>query len=678
MRSWQADRRDVASAGGQPLQSSLLVLAILTLGVGLSGCKRPFYKRTADRDAYCIIGEKGSGRNWRIKPGFHVEPDPRSRFYDATCQVDPRLPAPDPQLYSYTLPPLSTPEPPERQLEDDAEEANAESNIDPTQVDDPGEHPTPPPPALDAAGESLELSGPDGISSRDRSSRTRVQSLAPPPDSVPQAKVRLASSTTESQGVVAAVGEFELDPVDTDVDVEESSDAPVQSEGEVEEVPAEPVPSEFGQTLDFRIPPVPIEAWEAIPASCLRRMLEFESIRDEYQGTFRQAVEESQLDPAQRVSLENILEIALINSRDFQTRKESLYRTALALTLQRFDYQLRFLRRGNGISTNYTHDRNAGIEVNTLGIPSGIGVTRSLYTAGELVARFANDVVLTFNGASGFSKSIGSEVLLDLTQPLLQRDVRFEPLTQAERDVVYAARDFVQFRKQLFRDLAVQYYGLLLSYRSIAINTQDYFSNLQGFNRSRALYQAERIPRFQVDQFEQNVLRSRGNLIDACNSLEGALDRLKLRIGLPPEMPLNVDLSELESLTRSDEATVIREQIRRTRNYVVQALEGTEVTVAIPQAAELARRMQNLSLVNASLGVSEESEVDELQVLIALLEAQDKRLEATKGEQVLALAKKNEFTPPAQIYLRQEAVTQAYLEAVQKEFELLGATASTV
>ncbi len=283
-----------------------------------------------------------------------------------------------------------------------------------------------------------------------------------------------------------------------------------------------------------------------------------------------------------------------------------------------------------------------------------MGINKSLYTAGELVARFANDVVLTFNGTSGYSSSVSSRLIFDLTQPLIQRDIRFESLTQAERDVVYAARDFVRFRKLLFRDLATRYYDLLLTYRRIAINTQDYLSNLDGFNRAVAVYAVGRIPSFQVDQFEQNVLRSRGNLITSCNSLERALDDLKLQIGLPVEMLLNVDLSELEELTLSDESTVIREQIRRKRLGVQQRLEDEQAPLnAIPLAQELANRMLNLMENRVKLGLAETSELRPLKILVALLQTQYKRIEVRENSAVLQQGPEGGASVlPAQILLR--------------------------
>ena len=141
--------------------------------------------------------------------------------------------------------------------------------------------------------------------------------------------------------------------------------------------------------------------------------------------------------------------------------------------------------------------------------------------------------MLTFNGPSGFTSSIGSELLFQVTQTVFQRDVIFESLTQAERDVVYAARDFARFRKEFFSDFARDYYSLLLTYRAIEIDSQDYFSNLREFLKGEATFLAGQLSLIQVDQFEQNALRSRSNLVGSCNSLEQALDGLKVQIGVP-------------------------------------------------------------------------------------------------------------------------------------------------
>ncbi|QDV24333.1 TolC family protein [Aureliella helgolandensis] len=565
--------------------SRFLIARFLFAGIGawavlggLVGCQRDSHFRAADRDAYGLIQQKAHAPTWQIGPDFDVQPDTRSRFFDPTNPVDPQLPMPAPQLYNYQLPPLQTP-----------------------------------------AAKTPQLDGAQapGIGSAEQSSSSSVGELTPPQPA--DAQVVGAAYTQESVVTLAAP------LMQSEPQALELPPPSVVGEPSVESLPAPPAESseEEGAT---RINPIPKESWEALPEACLRRMLEFETVRQEFERTYQTAVSASQLDSAERLTLANILEVSLVNNRDYQTRKETLYRVALRLSLRRFDYNLKFLPSGNGTDATYIHDRTGGIEVNRLATPTDIGISKSLYTAGDLVARFANDVVLTFNGSSGYSSSVGSSLLIDLAQPIMQRDVRFEPLTQAERDVVYAARDFVRYRKQMFRDLAVQYYNLLLTYRSIAINTQDYFSNLRGFNRTAALEQVGSLPRFQVDQFEQNALRSRGNLISSCNNLEGALDRLKLRIGLPTEMPVNLDLSELEELTQRDESTVIQEQIRRKVDYVYQQQQREGAESALTAAAEVARRTLNLANLQVQMGSADESVVQELEMLVTRLDVEGLRI----------------------------------------------------
>lgn len=599
------------------------------------GCHRAYYRRVADRDTHSIVSEKGRAGSWQLLPGFSIEPDRRSRFYDSTCPTDPQLPVLAPRIYGFTLPWLAT-KPADR---------------------------------LELKSQANGTSDPNTISAQPSAPHDRNSETQPPADSttpsttllIPPTNLTLlheASSTPLSHVAQASV----VEPAPA---LQQSAKTDV-----AEGLPAPQPEDESSDELSVRIAPIPTSAWDSLPASCLRRMLEFTPVREEYYRSFRKDVVESQLDPAPRLTLENILELTLINSREYQTRKETLYRVALRLTLQRFDYQLKFFSRGNGSALDYSHNRSGGITVNTLGIPTGLGIEKSLYTAGDFAARFANDVVLTFNGSNGFNSSVSSQLLFDLSQPLIQRDVRFEALTQAERDVVYAARDFVRFRKILFRDLSSQYYNLLLSYRSIAINSQDYFSNLRGFNRAEAEFQAGKVPRFQVDQFEQNALRSSSNIVNSCNNLEGALDQLKFRIGIPTETPINVDLSELERLTLRDEATVASELVRRSMRFVStqrQQQEGQSGEVLSP-TAELARRLITLNLKRNQLSADERSGQEEsrrLESLLAQINAEESRYIVHLNRTELERAISDKPEKPVQILLRRNELIESLVQLLR-------------
>ena len=63
--------------------------------VAFSGCTREHYLRQADREAYCLVAEKSSDPRWAA-PGFSINLDPRSRYYDPCDLVRPPMPKDDP------------------------------------------------------------------------------------------------------------------------------------------------------------------------------------------------------------------------------------------------------------------------------------------------------------------------------------------------------------------------------------------------------------------------------------------------------------------------------------------------------------------------------------------------------------------------------------------------------
>lgn len=562
-----------------------LVLLALLVQVAATGCSRTRYRQAADRDAYCIVQEKSNYLSEDVPDNFTVRPDQRSRFYDATNPDCPQLPVPRPVLRGYDLP----------QLASDTTYVDAQFTQPPVQS-------TPQPqPSAQATGSST---GPTPPTPENQAPSTPPEQVPPPtpqppkesservPNAAADPSIELSSATVPSGGyssrnesVITAAFAPPPQPVATVAsDSQETNSAPASKEPET--------PSALVNKVT-----IPPRAWEVLPQSCIDRMLEFQTLRDEYALSFKDVPQNTNALDKRPLTLANLMELANINSREYQLRKEVLFRAALALTRQRYQFELNPIPFGNGTSANYNHLRNGGIEQNTLSIPTGAGVQRTLATGGQFLATFANSVVLTFNGPSGFATDIGSEMVFDFQQTLLQRDVRFEQLTQTERDVIYAARDYLRFRKQLFRDISGLYYNLLVSYRGIEINAQDYFTNLRGFLQSQAEYRtAEKIPRFQVDQFEQNVLRTRGNLVNNCFNLESALDQFKFRLGLPTEMLIHIDLSELESISLKDELSVARQMINRARAELITARSATtmDVTTLANVAEVLAERMANI------------------------------------------------------------------------------------
>lgn len=534
------------------MAASLRVCLLVALVV-LAGCSRRHYRQRADVDAYSAIHEKAGHTPWEVPYDFDVVATPGSRLYDPTPLDDPLLPHPSPQLYAYDLPQLPERDPARFQQRLRTNNPGAEyGSVPPVQV----------------ASHAAKFS-------------RLPQVTRPISEPGPSGELQPVAyfDRTEPEGAAANPPNLEL---------------PVPDQNS-------PLESEDGQLVPK---PVPASTWEDIPKSCQVRMFEFESIREEFQRTYGHLPSDSQRDIAQALALEDIVELALLNSREYQAQKETLYRAALRLSLQRFDYDLKFSTSGNRIATDYTHSRDGGITVNRLRTPSSYQVDKMLATGGTVLLRFANNLVLTFNGASGFATDIGSDIVLDIEQTLLQIDVQFEPLTQAERDVVYAARDFARFRKTLYTTLTSQYYTLIRSYRQVEIDSQNYLTLSRAFRQAEVEYRTHQVPLFQVDQVEQNMLRGRSRLIGTCNSLEQSLDNLKIRIGLPTETPFNINLTELEQLTRHDELAVRRELVRRVQRRLLdeRKVAEPERIVLLSSAVDLVDRMLGAFDVLRQLG----------------------------------------------------------------------------
>ncbi|MCP4195196.1 MAG: hypothetical protein GY768_31735 [Planctomycetaceae bacterium] len=593
------------------MQLRWLIVISLLVLMIVSGCTRRQYRLRADADATALLDEKSVGTPWQLPADYSVYPASGSRLADPTNPDRPVLPPPGPVLYQSR----------------------------PISADDPVS-----PDAL-GPGDIPRLLG--------RKVQT-TQSLA--------ALKRLPKTEEWSPSVVEEVR--------------------LVSAAELLQ-PPEPLPLTVVDEVELEqqqeaadVQPVPAEYWDALPTNCLRRMNEFKSVRSEYSQEYGSPPERSRQGP--KLSLSRIVDLGRQNSRAYQTEKETLYVAALGVSLDRYDYYLKFSRAGNGSDVDYQHTRTNGDNRSRLFIPSAFQVDRMLATGGTILARFANDVLLTFNGPDGFTSDIASELLFDFTQEILQRDVLLEPLIQSERQLVYAARDFTRYRKQFFLELARQYYEILRTYREIEIASQNYFSLVRTVEQAQAEIRAEvqKAPnQVAVDQYEQEMLSGRRDLINACNGLELKLDALKLVIGLPTEAEINVDLAELDRLTLLDEMEVAAERVRRWRRRVEAQRAQPLINrgdLLNPSYFLLERLIQWMRLRQQGNEISQvPPELPQLlldiNVDIALVEVERAEFELSRAEDP------GVPQPTILLYQRTSDVIQARLELAQRQLTRLRA-----
>ena len=237
------------------------------------------------------------------------------------------------------------------------------------------------------------------------------------------------------------------------------------------------------------------------------------------------------------------LMVAAENSRAYQSEKESLYLKALDLTLAR--YQFRVQMSGT-VGAALSSDPQNGDDASLDGGPTfrrvlGTGAA----IVGSLVFSFVRDI------STGDMFRLRSSFNLEVTQPLLAgfgERIAMEPLTQAERDVVYEVRSFERFRRTFAVNVASSYFAILQQADQVSNERVNMENLIVLRERNEALALAGRLSDIQVDQARQDELRSRNRIIQAEERLASLLDDFKLFLGLPVLAKIELDSSELGDL----------------------------------------------------------------------------------------------------------------------------------
>jgi hypothetical protein len=320
------------------------------------------------------------------------------------------------------------------------------------------------------------------------------------------------------------------------------------------------------------------------------------------------------------INLEQCSELGILNSREFQDQRENLYLVALPVTLERYAFAAQFFgveeafrewagrQTPTGKRNNWTFNTTAGF-------------AKLFSTGAILLFSVANQTVFNLSGIGGKETISTSTLTLDLFQPLLRgggRAVTLEPLTQAERNLLYQIRIFARFRKEFFVAIAgggggsitggafvptgviannpvspttglgasglfpglalpigpttinglnvspgqsgrlnlstaipptiTGYLGTLLQFAQINID-KDNINRLVYFLRLfEATKEGGEISQLQVDQVQQQLLMGESSLYLDQQQYFDALDRLKLQLGVPTDLYLELDNKELRPL----------------------------------------------------------------------------------------------------------------------------------
>ncbi|HBP55067.1 MAG: hypothetical protein CMI66_06330 [Pedosphaera sp.] len=259
---------------------------------------------------------------------------------------------------------------------------------------------------------------------------------------------------------------------------------------------------------------------------------------------------------ARIISLEKAVELATKYNRRFLSQKEDLYLQALDLSLARFQYTPIF---GGGADIAYT-DRQRIAENTATGVDNitrektvnsnaGLGFNWLLRTGGRIATDFSTDFVRFVSNDSEWFTS--SALGATFTQPFLRGAgyrIAIENLTQAERNLLYALRDFTRFRKEFTVDIVANYYQILQNRDRVRNAFQGYESFKVSVEREQARAAEGETPLSELNRLKESLLSTEQGWISAIRNYQLSRDRFKIDLGLSMDTSLILDESELDNL----------------------------------------------------------------------------------------------------------------------------------
>ena len=284
------------------------------------------------------------------------------------------------------------------------------------------------------------------------------------------------------------------------------------------------------------------------------------------------------------ISLDEAIDLAIANSRRYQTEKERLYLTALTLTGERYNFQPHPFA-----STSLELDRLSNGD--RLGaVRSRAGVSQVLKTGGSLSVNLANDLLRYYTGDP--RKSAVSVVSVNLLQPILRgfgkNNPAVEALTQAERNVIYATRNYSYFQDSYAVEIVSDYFNLLALKDTVRNRYTNYFGRVQARERSEAR-SVDRESSVSVNQARQAELSARNNYVNSVAGYLGALDQFKIELGIPVGMKLHLEDEPLYALQNNG---LIPVRIEKDLAYAFATESQMQILNAIDRFEDAKRKIQ--------------------------------------------------------------------------------------
>lgn len=260
------------------------------------------------------------------------------------------------------------------------------------------------------------------------------------------------------------------------------------------------------------------------------------------------AVDASIADQPVVLDLQALLAYSIEHAPEYRAEKESLFLSTLSLIIERHAWGPRFF---NTLSADVSGTPESGDYDTALDIINDFTVTQRLPYGGDVsVSALVNytNLLQQASTTTTADELQDARINASINLPLLRGSgqVAREDLIQAERDLVYAAREFERFRRSFFVDISNTYFGLLRQQQRIA-NQERQLEGLELLQAEQELkLKAGEIPGFEAADAEAQVLFGQSDLAEEVDRYASSLDSLKLRIGMQVAQPLEIQSTEIK------------------------------------------------------------------------------------------------------------------------------------
>tara|TARA_R110002072_G_scaffold42064_20_gene118744 strand:+ start:195879 stop:197822 length:1944 start_codon:yes stop_codon:yes gene_type:complete len=277
------------------------------------------------------------------------------------------------------------------------------------------------------------------------------------------------------------------------------------------------------------------------------------------------------------ISLDEALQIAATNSRLYQSQKESVFQSALRLDLERNEFRNTWAGVVDSVLST-----NLGTSTETTGFVNqdSLSVSKRFSNGSRFTGMLAVDLAKLISGSGEGSTGISLDTSISI--PLLRGSSKFivtEPLTQAQRDVVYAIYNFERFKRTFVVGIASDYLSVLQQLDRQRNAAENYKRVVASTRRARRLADAGRLPEIQVDQSVQDELRARNSWISATQAAERLLDRYKITLGLPTDAKINLNPGEFDRLLNAQRYAQYLEPNQSQQDQAVPPADAPVVLV---------------------------------------------------------------------------------------------------